>query len=141
MTKPFSFLSFVVLSFLLLPSFAVAEEGSNPDDDGNERYIELLPAFVVNYGTYAPRLKYFKAEVTVRVPSKADADIIRENMDMLRDKLVLLFSRQTEIEISDPNAQMKLQEQALAVLQEKLVAEFEKELITDVLFTSFIVQR
>ena len=130
---------FLTVSCFVLP--LAAEEGDNPDDDGTERYVDLMPAFVVNYGPYRQRLKYFKAELTVRVESREDASIIKGNMDLLRDKLVMLFGEQSGAELAAGDAQLKLSAKTRDALNAILKKEFKRdEIVTDVLFTSFVVQ-
>jgi len=103
-------------------------------------YVELKPQFVVNYGE-GSRLRYLKAEVTLRTRDPMSAHEIHKHADYLRHELVLLLSRQTVQTVSTAEGKEALRDAALKAVQEVLLRETGQVLVDQVLFTNFIVQR
>lgn len=103
-------------------------------------YIPLEPPFVVNYGGVG-RLRYLKAEITVRVEGTAAADSIRHHLPLIRNDLVLLFSKQAEEEIETQSGKETLRLDALERVREILLAEDEQEGVVDLYFENFVIQR
>ncbi len=103
-------------------------------------YIPLKPPFVVNYGGVG-RLRYLKAELSVRVASSAGANSIRHHMPYIRNQLILLFSKQTEETLDTQEGKEMLRQEALqeihAILEEE---DGESELI-DVYFNQLVLQK
>src|SRR5690606_26884327 len=71
-----------------------AEAKSNAADDSP--YIPLDPPFVVNYGSGAGKIKFLKAELSVRADDPATANAVRHHMPLIRNGLILLLSSQTD---------------------------------------------
>ncbi len=124
-----------------------AEEGEDGEEDTQAagkvdvRYVELKPTFVTNYGIAEyGRLKYLKADVSVKL-SSSDAEVaVRYHLPALRNILVLLFSAQDEGTVSSSEGREHLREQALLELQKVLEQEEGDTYIEDILFTNFILQ-
>lgn len=126
-----------LISLLLVNQLCLAEE----EAAGAVEYIEIKPSFVVNYGEIKNKLKYLKADVSVRVYGKPAAEKVEQHMPLLRDGLVLLFSRQIDKNISSAKGKEALRQEALKILQDRLKEEEGRPIIDDLLFTSFVVQR
>jgi len=106
------------------------------------RYVTLQPTFVTNYGfSENGRLKYLKADVTVRVSSHDAEMALRNHFPYLRNNLVLLFSRQDEASVSSREGREVLREEALAELRAVMEAEEGETYIEDLMFSNFVVQR
>lgn len=104
-------------------------------------YIPLLPPFVVNYGG-AGRLKYLKAEMTVRVHSIEGAQRVRHHMPAIRDKLVSLLSAQEELVIDTQEGKEQLRKDSLVAIQQVIEMEEGSESgVVDVFFDNLVVQR
>jgi flagellar FliL protein len=131
----------LLLAFLLLATLAHAQEG--PDEGAVEGaiYISMQPAFVVNYGG-AGRLKYLKTELSIRVNDVHTAAAVRHHMPLLRNAMVMLFSRQSEDAITTSKGVAQLRETA----KTEIIALLESEQAegTDVLevyFNNLVVQK
>ena len=135
----------VVLATLLgmLAITAVAEETEVPDAIGGVvRYVELKPTFVTNYGiSDNGRLRYIKADVTVRVANKEAEYAARYHLPAIRNTLVMLLSRQDESTVSSASGRETIKAQALAEVREVLQTEEGEPFIEDLMFTNFVVQR
>ncbi len=132
--RPYLWLLLGVALLLSLPISAQEE------DDG-QVYIPLSEPLVVNYGGPG-RLKYLRAEVSLRLESSQDAGVIRHHMPLIRHHLVMLFSRQGEEEINTQSGREQLRQTALAETNELLAQEEgREEVVSDLLFRNFVVQR
>jgi flagellar FliL protein len=109
---------------------------------GVVRYVELKPTFVTNYGVSdSGRLRYIKADVTVRVSNKEAEYAARYHLAALRNSLVLLLSRQDESTVSTSSGRETIKAEALQELREILAREEGQTHIEDLMFTNFVVQR
>ncbi len=109
---------------------------------GVVRYVELKPTFVANFGVSdAGALRYVRADVTVRVSNKDAEYAARYHLPALRNRLVLLLSRQDESAVSSASGRETLKAEALQELREVLEAEEGEPHIDDLMFTNFVVQR
>ncbi len=131
-----------LLLFLWLLSFATIaqEEGEEVAAAIQPIYIPLQPPFVVNYGG-AGRLRYLKAELSVRVESAETADAVRHHMPYIRNNLVLLFSRQTDADIDTQEGKENLRLSALETIQKLIETENGIGGVVDIYFENFIVQK
>jgi flagellar FliL protein len=129
---------------LLVPSITMAQDEGGKDDSSGasaSRYIDLKPAFVVNYGG-AGKLRYLKTDIALRVggDSTGPGDI-RHHMPYIRHALVMRLSRASEEELSSMEGKELLRQEALESVRDILVKEEGAQYVEDLLFNSFIVQR
>lgn len=103
-------------------------------------YIPLKPPFVVNYGGPG-RLKYIKADLSVRLTSGDAANSVRHHMPYIRNNLLMLFSAQTDETISSQAGKEALRQEALREIQTILKKEDQIEGVVDLYFNSFILQK
>ncbi|MBB3169916.1 flagellar FliL protein [Simiduia aestuariiviva] len=104
-------------------------------------YIPLQPPFVVNYGGPG-RLRYLKAELTVRVYDVSAAQKVRHHMPAIRDTLVTLMSRQEELVIDTQEGKEQLRQDALTAIRTVIENEEGEDTgVVDVFFDNLIVQR
>lgn len=103
-------------------------------------YIELQPAFVVNYIGYSEKLKYLKTGITLRATDVAADKLIEDNMPLIRDAMVMYLSSLNVEQVTGAEAREESRQNAITMLNNVLRKEVGKDLITDVLFTSFVTQ-
>lgn len=103
-------------------------------------YIPLQPSFVVNFGGPG-RLKYIKADISVRLQDAAAASSVRHHMPYIRNNLVLLFSAQTAESISSQDGKEALRKEALQQVREVIMEEDQQEGVVDLYFNAFVVQQ
>lgn len=126
----------VFLVFIMTAALAAAEEAEGV------RYVTLQPAFVTNYGvTETGRLKYLKADVTLKVANSELEATLKYHTPALRNALVLLFSRQEEATVSTSEGREQIRVAALTELRAIMQAEDGKPIIDDLVFSNFVVQR
>lgn len=121
---------------------ASVQAQDDPSEATPERpiYIALKPPFVVNYGG-AGRLKYLKAELSVRVENSSVANSVRHHMPFIRNNIVMLFSRQTTEMLETQEGKEMLRQEALEEVRRILMEEDKKEGVVDLFFNSFIIQK
>ncbi len=125
----------------------VAEEGEASEDgeEGEEKkkkniYIPVKPAFVVNYGG-AGKLKYIKADISLRLDNSDAGHSVRHHMPLIRNNLVMLFSAQTDESISSQDGKEALRQEALKVVQDVLHEQDRQEGLVDLYFNNFLIQK
>ncbi|CAD5105850.1 flagellar basal body-associated protein FliL [Zestomonas carbonaria] len=128
-----------LLLALSLPLSALAKEESKEDAAGQVAYISLAPALVGNFGS-GPRLKYFKADIALRVTGSEAKTKVEHHEPLVRNQLVMLFSQQTETSLGSPEAKEQLRQEALKQVQQVLTEEEGKPLVDDLLFNNLIIQ-
>lgn len=122
---------------------AGAASWAQDDQEGSVEgsiYIPMQPPFVVNYGGTG-RLKYLKTELSVRVNDVHTAASVRHHMPLLRNAMVMLFSRQSEESITTQQGVEQLRETA----KEEIIALLETEQsandVLEIYFNNLIVQK
>lgn len=103
-------------------------------------YIPLKPEFVVNYGG-AGKLKYLKADISVRLRDGGVANSVRHHMPFIRNNLVMLFSAQSDETLSSQDGKEALRQEALKEVQEVLMTEDRQDGVIDLYFNSLIIQK
>ncbi|ARU90321.1 flagellar basal body-associated protein FliL [Pseudomonas sp. M30-35] len=130
-----------LLIALTFPLHAMAEETEAEGEQAAPAvaYINLTPALVGNFGT-GPKLKFYKADVSLRVEGPEAEAKVTHHEPLIRNQLVMLFSEQTEEGLSAPDAKEKLREEALKQVQQVLTQEEGEPLVKDLLFNNLILQ-
>tara|TARA_R110002073_G_scaffold4917_15_gene31101 strand:- start:11070 stop:11459 length:390 start_codon:yes stop_codon:yes gene_type:complete len=124
----------LVIAGLLICLQAVAES--------NTQYVKLTKGMVINYGEPSlNRLKYLKVAVDVRVPSAGAAELVEYHLPALLDALVIVFTNSEDELIRSSGGKEEIRQQALVKLKSVMSSEEGDEVIEDLLFSSFVVQR
>ncbi len=126
-----------ILPLLSIAALSVSVQAEDTAPVPQVTYVELAPSFVANF--QASKIRYLKADVTLKIEDSATADAVRRHQPYIRNNLVMLFSRQTEEGLQSPEGRQHLKEEALQEVLNALQAESEPTLVKEVLFTSFIV--
>ncbi|SIS86975.1 flagellar basal body-associated FliL family protein [Neptunomonas antarctica] len=127
----------IVLLSLWLPAVWAAEEEA-PAAAEYVGYVELKP-FITNFGGEG-KVRFLKCEVTIQVSSEDTSYAINHHMANVRNDLVFLFSAQTEADLETVEAQKILAKKGLALIQKLLIEEEGEAMVTDLFFTSFVIQ-
>ncbi|AJE13724.1 MULTISPECIES: flagellar basal body-associated protein FliL [Stutzerimonas] len=116
-----------------------AEEPAAEEGAPQVVYYALVPALVGNYGG-GERLKYYKADVALRITGKEAEEKVKHHEPLIRNQLVMLFSQQTDASLGSVEAKEQLRQEALKQVQEVLTQEEGKPLVDDLLFNNLIIQ-
>jgi len=128
----------LVLSFSPFVMASESEEGK-AEDANKPVFIDLTPALVGNYGG-GPKLKYFKADIALKVIGKEASEKVEHHEPLIRNQLVMLFAQQTDDSLGSVDGKEKLRQEALKQVQTVLQQEEGKPLVDDLLFNNLIVQ-
>ncbi|MGV8841914.1 MAG: flagellar basal body-associated FliL family protein [Pseudomonas sp.] len=129
----------VLLLALLLPASAFAK---TPPQEGaalKAVYVSLVPALVGNFGV-GPKLKFYKADIALRVTGSEAEEKVKYHEPLIRNQLVLLFSQQTDATMGTVGAKETLRQEALKQVQAVLTPEEGQPLVEDLLFNNLIIQ-
>ncbi|WP_220811335.1 flagellar basal body-associated protein FliL [Pseudomonas paralcaligenes] len=129
-----------LLLALILPCAALANSGGGEENAAPKvAYYNLVPALVGNFGA-GPKLKFYKADIALRVTGSEAEERVEHHEPLIRNQLVMLFSQQTEASMADEAAKEKLRQDALKQVQEVLTQEEGKPIVEDLLFNNLIIQ-
>lgn len=124
----------------LCAALPAAAETSEADAAATKAvYYALVPALVGNYGSDG-RLKYYKADIALRVNGSEAEAKVKHHEPLIRNQLVTLFSQQTDASLGTVEAKEALRQEALKRVQDVLTQEEGKPLVEDLLFNNLIVQ-
>ncbi len=127
---------FIVMAFSV--QVAWAEEGQEKTAEDYVNYIELKP-FVTNFGGVG-KSRFLKCEITIQVSSENAHHAVNQHMAHIRNDIVFLLSAQTDDTVGTVEAQQALAKKALKKVQNILVEEVGEGFVSDLFFTSFVVQ-
>ena len=127
---------------LILPMLALANAPAEGEGEASSRtfqYLPIVPPFIVNIGETG-RVGFLKVEISLRVEAAAVA-AVEHHMPALRHELVLLLGRQSQekLEAAEPREAIRLE--ALEAVRKFIKEADGVEGVTDLLFTSFLLQR
>ncbi|MBP1473385.1 flagellar basal body-associated FliL family protein [Frateuria sp. MAH-13] len=104
-----------------------------------EFFLPLDPAFVVNFRD-DDAMRYLQVGVTLMSHDQAALDTVKGVDPVVRNALVMLFSRQSYSVLTDPAGKQKLQAEALEAVRKIVQARTGKPGIDALYFTSFVMQ-
>ena len=118
------------------------KEAPEGEEATGSQYFQITPSFVVNYGIAREgKLKYVRADVTLRVADGAATKQLEYHAPWVRNQLLMLLARQEEADLVTPAGRDKIRKVALTDLRAFLKKETGKPCIEDLFFTNFLVQR
>ena len=84
--------------------------------------------------------QYLQIQFTLQVPTLKDVDVIKNNMARVRSRVLMLLSAKKASELSTVEGKAALTRELIAALKVPFADKGEPQMITDVLYTSFIIQ-
>ena len=132
--------SIALLFTLLLPCVALASGGGEEENAAPKvAYYSLVPALVGNFGA-GPKLKFYKADIALRVTGSEAEEKVEHHEPLIRNQLVMLFSQQTDENMANEGAKEQLRQEALKQVQQVLTQEEGQPIVEDLLFNNLIIQ-
>lgn len=119
---------------------AVPGEEAAPAVAADPIYIPLDPAFVVNFQDKNQKTKFLKAELNVVTYNEDVPEAVMKHMPVIRNNLILLFSRQLYEDLLPHEGKEVLRAEALAEVQSVIEKQVTGSGIEDLFFTSFVMQ-
>jgi flagellar FliL protein len=120
---------------------AKKEHSSSKKKKKEEHPPEFLPIepFTVNLQPENGD-QYLQVAFTLEVEGAEQAELIKTNMAKVRSRVLLLLSGKKASEINTVEGKQQLAGEILAVVKEPFAKHGDEQEVTDVLFTSFIIQ-
>lgn len=98
-----------------------------------------LDTFTVNLQSDEMQ-QFLQVGMTLQVANDAQVELIKANMPQVRNRLLLLLSSKKPAEILNVDGKKKLSADIVSQVREPFTAAGPKPDVTDVFFTSFVVQ-
>jgi flagellar protein FliL len=120
------------------------EEEAEPEAEGHAdpktalTYVQF-ETFTVNL-LPDPDDKFLQLDLTVEVKGAELAEKLKAQMPVLRNRVLLLLTSKKASDISTPEGKAQLSEELLTDLKKPLTANGKPLKVTQVLFTSFVIQ-
>lgn len=102
-------------------------------------YVALDP-FTVNLQPGEAGDQYLQVQLTLQVPNAEQAEVIKNNIAKVRNRVLLLLSSKHAAEINSVEGKRQLAAEIVASLKEPFVEKGPPQEVTEVLFTAFIIQ-
>ena len=128
------------MSGLTFSEAVYANGGGAPEGGPGAVYVTFKPALVTNYGG-AGRIKYIKADMSIRVENSTVADAIQHNMPLIRNNLLDIMAKQTDETLSGQPGKEAMRQEALKEVQDIIKKESDLGGVLDVYFSSIVVQK
>ncbi|HOY23126.1 MAG TPA: flagellar basal body-associated FliL family protein [Cellvibrio sp.] len=96
----------------LLSCSVLASGGGGDTFKEGVNYIPIKPHLVVNYGGTG-KVKYIKAELSLRTEDMHSAQEVSHHMPLVRDTLIMLISSVTDEQMASPEGKEKMRLEAL----------------------------
>jgi len=84
--------------------------------------------------------QYLQVQFTLQIAGAEQATVIKDNMAIVRNRVLLLLSSKKASEISTLEGKRQLAAEIEAVIKDPFEDNGDEQDVTDVLFTSFIIQ-
>lgn len=84
--------------------------------------------------------QYLQVQFTLQVDSLEQAELIKTNMARVRSRVLMLLSAKKASELVTTEGKKKLSEEIIAAVKEPFSPKGDPQEVSDVLFTSFIIQ-
>jgi len=133
MNLPHNFATTFLLAVLLLLSGFVSAEESGNSNDTNVK----VAAIIVNLP--GPTQQFIQVEMTLKLASPEIAEKVRTYMPVIRHKMILLLSGKDAEQLRLVEGKKKLVQESKNAINQALDLK-EKEGVSEVLFTSFLIQ-
>jgi flagellar FliL protein len=99
-----------------------------------------LESFTVNLQPENGADQYLQVQMTLQVAGAEQVELFKTNMAKVRNRVLLLLSSKKASEISTIEGKKKLAEEIVAATKEPFVEKGDEQEVSEVLFTSFIIQ-
>jgi flagellar protein FliL len=107
-------------------------------DEGPPVYVTVEP-FTVNLNPEEGE-QYLQLAFTLQVPDAEQSEVIKNNMPKVRSRILLLLSSKKASEINTPEGKTRLAKEILEQVNEPFQDRGDEQEVSEVLFTSFIIQ-
>lgn len=103
-------------------------------------YVSLGDSMILNLSTDSSRLTFLQLKADVLISDSDTEDIIKTHIPAIRHELIVLLSEQKAVDMKTASKREELRKIATAEIQALIEELSGSNDITDVLFSSFLVQ-
>ncbi len=128
----------LMMACFVTPVWAADEDGEEAVPEDYINYIEMKP-FIANFSSTG-KLRFLKCQVTVQVATPAAHHAVNYYKPEIRHEVLMLLSDKQESQLKSVEAQDALAKELLAAVQKVLLAEEGEAFVSDLFFTSFVIQ-
>jgi len=128
---------FLLGILLLIASAACFAEGAGKAEGGGSELIAKVEAITVNL--LGPSQQYIQVEMVLKLAKPEVAERVKLYMPVIRHKMILLLTSKEASQLGPIEGKQKLVQEAKDAVNDALEVS-DKEGVTDVLFSSFIIQ-
>ncbi len=108
------------------------------DPEAKPEYVPI-EAFTVNLQPENGE-QYLQVQFTLQVEGAEQATLVKDNMAIVRNRVLLLLSSKKASEINTVEGKQQLASEIQAAIVEPFEKQGDEQEVSDVLFTSFIIQ-
>ncbi len=135
MTQLFRILLLFIITSMTTQTWAADESNSDAI------YYAINEPFTINFLNQSnQKARYLQIKVTLKGRDQASMDSAEQNLPMIQDALLDLFSDQSYEAVNSLEGRLALQSATLATVKSLLQVETGHDAIDAVYFTSFILQ-
>jgi flagellar FliL protein len=128
-------LSVLLLSFLLMSSWAYANEGSSSGEGGME-YLEITPKITVNLAE--PR-SYLLVNIQLLAEDAQVIEKLKKHMPAIKHELIMLFSGRSTDSIQTMEQREALRKETVAAIKKTLEHYETSDGFRDAFFSEFLI--
>lgn len=103
-------------------------------------YVSLGDAMVLNLSNNSKRLTFLQIKADLLLEDAGSEALITTHLPAIRHELIVLLSEQNAMDMKSPTKREEVRKIATAQIKEMMVELTGNEDISDVLFSSFLVQ-
>jgi len=135
-------LSFRILLLFVLTSIATLSWAEDESSAASQAiYYAIEEPFTINFLNQSnKKARYLQIRVTLKSHDQASIDGAKQNLPMIQDALLDLFSEQSYEAVNSIEGRLTLQTDTLSTIKSLLQTETGFDTIDAVYFTSFILQ-
>jgi flagellar FliL protein len=126
---------FALTMLISAPTWAETEQA-----EPQLAYFTLEPDLTTNFYTKGKKLGYVQVRIDIMVMSQQDLTIVEHHQPLIRDTVIELLGRQTEDTIKSLSGREDLRKTLVKKLNETLLPETGRTVISDLLFTKYLYQ-
>lgn len=130
----------VLLSLCFSGVWAAEEVEEEETPAKTSAYISLGDSMVLNLSNDNSRLTFLQLKADVLIADAGAEDLIKTHVPAIRHKLIVLLSEQKAYDMKSAKKREEIRKIATTQVQELMVDLAGNNDITDILFSSFLVQ-
>lgn len=136
----------LLLHFILTILISSSQVWAAEDEETEEApvkitaYVSLGDAMVLNLSNSSKRLTFLQLKADLLIEDAGSEALITTHLPAIRHELIVLLSEQNAMDMKSPTKREEVRKIATAQIKEMMVELTGNEDISDVLFSSFLVQ-